>query len=482
MRLTSPLLLHRVAHGFATVLVRFTRSALVAGAVAGVVASSSATASAAPQDPEDILGELVVEARGASQGPIRLPKIGVDLDDATRETKTAGAVLRRDLALSAEFDVVEEDLPARSSMDTWRKSGAQAVVRVRSERAGLGTVRLIATLELPAPSPAVEITLQAPSSNLRAASHQLADELVGAYTGTRSSFFAQLAFVRNRQGTRAVFVVDPDGHNLRQVTPDEAVALSPVFGPDHALYYAASIGNGSYRLHRAGAEPPLDLHPTGSVYGVAFTPDHRKTAVAIARGSNIVVHVGDASFSDLRPVSQVDLALHPTFSPSGKLAYAGTKKNSQRIYVDGRAVSPAGLPASSPSFCDHPRGVRLAYAVGVRERADLVVSDERGRDVVRLTEGAGRNSSPACSPDGRSIAFFSTRRTGEGPGLYVIRSDGRRPPQRVAAGMGDSLTWTRLPRPYPVIVQTRPSTTGSPPAEENATSTSAAEREQGSTP
>lgn len=449
MRLTSLVsLLRRVTSGSV-------RSSVRAALLACGIVLASAPASAAPQDPEDILGELIVEARGASQGPIRLPKIAIDFDDDSREAKTAGEVLRRDLALSAEFDVVDAGLPARSNMAAWRERGAQAVVRVRSERAGLGTVRLIATLELPAPSPAVEITLQAPQSALRAASHQLADELIGAYTGTRSSFFAQLAFVRNRQGSRAVFVIDPDGHNLRQVTPDDAVALSPTFGPDHALYYAASIGNGSYRLHRAGAEPPLHLEPPGSVYGVAFTRDYGKAAVAIARGSNIVIHVGDAAFTDLRPVTDVDLALHPVFSPSGKLAYAGTKKHSQRIYVDGRPVSPAGLPASSPAFCDHPRGVRLAYAVGVRQRSDLVVTDERGRDAIRLTEGAGRNSSPACSPDGRLIAFFSTRRTGEGPGLYVVRTDGRRPPMRVASGLGDSLTWSRLPRPYPVIVQTR---------------------------
>lgn len=426
-------------------------------AYASVVATTPTTAAAATltDDPEDILGELVIEASGSRKGYIRLPKIGVDVEDDRRETEKLREVLAKDLAYSAEFEVIEAALPPGSTLQTWATKGAQAVVHVRTERLGLGLMRLVASLELGGTSPILEISMQAPQSSFRAAAHQMTDELISAYTGTRSSFFAQLAFVRTQEGRRVVYVVDADGHNLRQVTPDEALALSPVFGPNHELYYAASIDHGSYRLYRAGAEPALDLHPSGSIYGLAFSSDHSTVAVAIASGSQIIIHSGDADFRNLKPRTKVDLALHPSFSPSGKLAYAGTRKNSQRIYVEGRAVSPAGLPAASPSFCDHPQGARLVYSVGVRERSDLLVTDEGGHDAIRLTESAGRNSSPTCSPDGRLVAFFSSRRSGAGPGLYLVRTDGRRPPIRVANLTGDSLTWTRLPNPFPTLVQTR---------------------------
>lgn len=454
MRLTSAsrLRLHRLARMFALVL----------GAPLAMLGATASASAGPSEDPEDILGELVVEASGTKQGPIRLPKIGVDLDDDHRESQLIRDVLAKDLNFSAEFDVVEATLPAGSPLETWRQEGAQAVLRVRTERLGLGLLRIIASLELGGTSPGVEITVQAPQSSLRAATHQLTDEIVSAYTGTRSSFFAQLAFVRTEKGRRTVYVIDADGHNLRQVTPDEALALSPAFGPNHELYYAASIDNGSYRLYRAGAEPSLSLHPSGSVYGIAFSRDQSQVALAIADGSQIIIHAGGIDFQDLRPRTTVDLALHPVFSPSGKIAYAGTKKNSQRIYVGERPVSPAGLPASSPSFCDHPQGIRLVYSVGVRDRSDLLVTDERGHDAIRLTQSAGRNSSPACSPDGRLVAFFSTRRTKGGPGLYLVRTDGRRPPVRIASLVGDSLHWARLPHPFPAIVQTRPAAAAQP--------------------
>jgi hypothetical protein len=74
----------------------------------------------------------------------------------------------------------------------------------------------------------------------------------------------------------------------------------------------------------------------------------------------------------------------------------------------------------------------------------LVASDESGGRLVRLTQSRGRNNYPACSPDGRLVAFFSTRKSDEGPGLYIMRIDGRRP-KRISTLVGDSLRWARLP-------------------------------------
>ena len=53
------------------------------------------------------------------------------------------------------------------------------------------------------------------------------------------------------------------------------------------------------------------------------------------------------------------------------------------------------------------------------------------------------NSEPrTCSPDGRLVAFFSRRTSGDGPGLYVMRTDGWRA-QKIADVVGDSLQWSR---------------------------------------
>ena len=109
-----------------------------------------------------------------------------------------------------------------------------------------------------------------------------------------------------------------------------------------------------------------------------------------------------------------------------------------------KPISPEGLFASSPTFCNHPDGVRAIFAVGVGRDSDLVATGEHGGQLARLTQNQGRNTAPACSPDGRLIAFFSTRTSSEGPGLYVMRTDGGRP-KRISTLLGEALRWDALP-------------------------------------
>jgi TolB protein len=107
-------------------------------------------------------------------------------------------------------------------------------------------------------------------------------------------------------------------------------------------------------------------------------------------------------------------------------------------------VSPPGFTAAAPVFCDTEDGIRLVYSVAVGgNRQDLVMSDEKGRGIARLTQNQGTNVYPACSTDGRLLAFFSTGRT-TGPGLYVM-SLKRWRTQRVIDRVGESLRWAPLP-------------------------------------
>ncbi|MEZ4450801.1 MAG: hypothetical protein R3B09_15075 [Nannocystaceae bacterium] len=293
--------------------------------------------------------------------------------------------------------------------------------------------------------PVFKRTLSAAKGQRRLTSHRLSDAILGAITGYTGPFASQLVYARNDKGARRVEVIDADGHGRKARSPIEHLAVSPTFGPGGALYYAASVDRGRYKLYREGDPNPLAVPIVGSIYGLAFNDDRSQIALSIAVDGDVRVFVGPADLSSLEPKSTLPLALHPVFSPRGQLAFAGTARVLQRIYVDGRAISAKGLSAAAPTFCRHPEGTRVVYSVAVGKREDLIATDERGGDTVRLTSGKGRNNFPACSPDGRLVAFFSDRSGGEGPGLYLMRVDGRRPPKKVADVIGDTLRWARTP-------------------------------------
>lgn len=434
---------------------RLTRSLASAAAllVTGALAPASAQTpppAGAPPNPDDLLGNIVVVAGAGRPLPkiALLPSLAADLEDVTLHS-----VVRRDLDLSGEFELLADsaapdglylpDTPV--DVKAWSGKGVEAVVKVLGKkidqtRAELrGQVYFVKSGE----SPVFDKRFAVPAAQLREESHRLADVLIGALTGQNGGFASHMAFAAGAGGLRRVFTIDADGHDAKAISPADRSAIAPAFGKNGEAYFAAAPPNGMYQVYTAtGSLVPIPYQ--GSVYGIAFSRDHAQVAVSLGVGSTIKVFRGP-DFASLKPASEIGMALHPTFTPSGKLAFAGEGKVGQRIYVDGEPITPDGLIASSPVFCNHPDGVRTIFAVGVGKNTDLVSTGEKGGPLLRLTQNQGRNGYPACSPDGRLVAFFSTRTSGEGPGLYVMRVDGGRP-KRISPLLGDTLRWDALPK------------------------------------
>jgi TolB protein len=416
------------------------------GAAAQEPPPSTATA---PPNPNDLLGNIVVVA-GAGRP---LPKIAVLPSVASEvEDVTARSVVRRDLDLCGEFELLPDSAAppglylSDSPVDVaaWSGKGVEAVVKVSGKPRDKDHAELRGQVYFPSrgATAVFDRRYSVPESRLRDESHRLADLLIGALTGQNGGFASHLAFAMGSGGLRRIFTMDADGNDARAVSPPDKSAIAPAFGRNGELFYAAAPPGGSYGVSSSTGSP-VPIPYRGSVYGIAFSRDHAQVALSLGVGDTIKVFTGP-DFAGVREASPVGMALHPAFTPGGKLAFSGEGRFGQRIYVDGKPVTPEGLNASSPVFCNHPDGVRLVFSAGVGKDTDLVSTGEQGGPLSRLTQNQGRNGYPACSPDGRLLAFFSTRTSGEGPGLYLMRVDGGRP-KRISPLLGDTLRWDALP-------------------------------------
>lgn len=436
-------------------------AALVSHASAQTVQASLLTPAAvdAPKSPEDILGTMVVVAGGGRTLPkiAVAPSLGSDLEDVTIRS-----VLKRDLDLSGEFEVLEDsqapdaawsgsaampDGPMDASI--WSGKGLEAVVKVSGKPRDGGKSEIHGQVYLLSGSgdasvPVFDKRFLVATPDVRVESHRMADLVIGALTGQDGGFASHMTFASGSAGLRRVYTMDADGNNPEAASPTGAIGISPAFGRGEELFYAASVNSDAYRVYSStGGLVPLSA--PGSVYGIAFSRDRSQVAISVGVGSTVKVFAGP-DLASVTPASDIPMALHPTFTPSGKLAFAGAGSSGQRVYVDGKPISPDGLFASAPTFCNHPDGVRAVFAVGVGKDTDLVSASERGGAMARLTQNQGRNGYPACSPDGRLVAFFSTRTSGQGPGLYVMRLDGGGRAKLVSTMLGDSLRWDALPK------------------------------------
>jgi TolB protein len=421
---------------------------------------------------EDVLGEIIVTGSVKEHVPTIaiLPSLSPALEDVI-----VRSVVRKDLELSGMFQLIDDKKAPPGTygfndpvdVGAWQNLGAEAIVKVAAQNHKSGRIEVLGLAYFPSAGkePVYETKLVVDKENVRKTSHQITDDLLGALTGRPGGFSSRFTFSGAWGRNLRVFAVDADGWGLKPQTSEQETAVGPTFGPNGELYYGRSKDYSPFRLHKKSATDPNDtpspikLSFAGNIYSSAWNHDKTKLAVAVSESSKSSIYVGSPDGSAMKKVSSTELATHPAFSTEGHLAWVGGSEDhgSQRIYVDGKVVSPSGFTASAPTFCDTEDGVFLVYAVSVGGgRQDLVMSRPSGKGLTRLTQNQGSNSFPACSPDGRLLAFFSTRSNDSG--LYVL-SLKRFTTKKLLGTVGESLRWEALPRDE----LTRPVTAADPP-------------------
>ena len=432
---------------------RVTAALAAAFAVTQVASIAAAEERKSPPPDESVLGELVVHADAEEHvTPLAiLPSLSPDLEDVT-----VRAVVRRDFELTGMFKVIPDSkAPAGLygfedpvDVQAWRNIGAEVIIKVAAKRVKGDQVKVfgLAYFVTHGKEPVYRKTLVVPKDDVRVTAHRITDALLGAITGRNGGFASHMTFSGDWSSSHVVFTMDADGHNLKRVSDSKEFSVAPTWGPDASLFYSVSREYRPFEFIKDG-DPKFSVPFKTSVYSADFSDDGKRLAVAVADSGKSAIWVGNADGTGMKKVSTSELATHPVFSPSGKLAWMGGNRKDRmlRIYMDGKAISPAGFTASSPTFCNTEDGVFLIYSVSVgNDNQDLILSPERGGSLSRLTQHQGSNTYPACSPDGRMLAFFSTRKNA--PGLYVM-SLKRWTTQRISGRVGQSLRWAALPPP-----------------------------------
>ncbi len=412
----------------------------------------SALATHAHADPakvadDTVLGTVDVDGGGTAAA---LQKVAlVPFAEKSLAEALAQPIVRRDLELSGLFDLAEAPVgpfQRDSPIDPkpWRAKGIDVLARVTVDELPASLklrvdVWLLATGKA---EPAYTRTVEVKTARARLGAHRIADAVLDAVTGRPGGFASQLAFTARVGKGQQVFLADADGVDLRGHGPAGDVALCPAFGPGDEVFYAASVDFGPFGLVRGPLAVKVPLPVAGSVLGLAFDAPRARLALAVMSDGASQIWVGDAAGKNFESKTKAAFANHPVFGPLGRMAWvAGSPP---RVFVDGKAVSPAGFAANAPVFCDSPRGVLVVFTVGVGKDTDLVATDTAGGGLLRLTQGQGANTYPACSPDGRLVAFFSTRTAGKGAGLYSMPLSAPARAQRLTPSQGESLRWAAI--------------------------------------
>ena len=394
--------------------------------------------SALPQATGTGVTQINVSGGTRSLFKVALPDWGGDGDTGKSAIETAS----RDFVLSSMFQVLDPksftaNLQAEgNTIDTssWRNVGAEGVIK------GFAAVRgatLHVELRLFVVSRGTDAVLKreydVPAGNVRTAVHQFVNEVIKWFTGTAGSFGTRLVFsATTGRGEKGIFSVENDGQALVRLGASSNVALAPAVGPGGAVYYSGGLPDGTYGLFKVGS-PSVVLKPAGQVFGVAFSGS--KMALVMSQNGQSDIWVGGLDGSNLTKVTSGGLNTHPSFGPGGQLAYVTNAGGNPQIFVDGKKVSSRGTYNMAPVWCNDPEGLKVLFMGRDGATWDIFSVGADGSNMKRLTQDQGSNTYPACSPDGRSVAFFSTR-----GGLYTSNVAGQNQ-QKISTVQGESLRW-----------------------------------------
>lgn len=242
--------------------------------------------------------------------------------------------------------------------------------------------------------------------------HKAADDLIKAITGRDGFCSAQIALIGNASGKKELYLCDWDGGNLRQLTRDNSISLSPKWSPDGRRLLYTSYVRGAASLFTvdigSGQRGQL-LRAGGMVTGGAFSPDGSRIALIMSRDGNPELYVAAANGSGLTRLTRTTGAdeASPCWSPDGsQICYVSGPPGAVQLFLISAG---GGQPQRLTSFGrqnespDWGANGQIAYQSNIGGQYQICVIDPATRAYSQITSGGPAYEDPAWAPDGRHI-------------------------------------------------------------------------------
>lgn len=385
-----------------------------------------------------------INSPGSRRLPIAFPdfKMLEDTDASGQIPTLLYDVLAQDLAYSGFFDIldkksyIEDQKQIRLNereinFKDWSVIGAEGLIKGGVILRGDDLIVEMKLFDVILEKTIIGQRYIGKKEDARRMMHRFANEVIELLTGEKGIFDTKMLFVSNATGNKEIYISEYDGYNVKQITNNKSINISPQWSPDGKSILYTSYKEGQPYLYifelYTGRETRISNY-AGINIGARWSPNGKEIALTLSKDGNPELYILDIESKALKRLtdnSGIDVS--PAWSPDGKkIAFISDIAGNPHIYVidsDGtnlKRLTFEGRYNASPAWS--PKGDKIAFARLNNGTFDIWVMNVDGSQQTQLTSDSGNNENPSWSANGRYIAFSSTR--GGGSQIYIMRSDG----------------------------------------------------------
>ncbi len=276
----------------------------------------------------------------------------------------------------------------------------------------------------------VILNQNATGTSLRNAFFRAADAAVKASSGLNGFFASRLAFVSNRTGKDEIYVGDLFMGEVKQLTRDNAYAMTPRWAPDGSkLIYTSYFRNfpDIYLINLRTNDRTKFASFQGTNSGARFSPNGQRVVMVLSGEGTPEIYSCPAGGRPVTRLTRSDaVKSSPCFSPdSSRIVYAA-EPGPQLYIMSAGGGGAQRVGGGLSSYCAEPDWSmgdpnKIAYTFREGGRFQIAVADLRSGQSKKVSKAAYDGVEPCWLADGRHLIY--TARAAGSRALVILDTE-----------------------------------------------------------